>query len=140
MRNQAIEKFLMKQKHPVVSRKQYAKIKLIDCLLQEWNDRQKRLENAKWGDEDDNSKDGSEEDEDDIPFACYICRKPWTELRDPVVTRCKHYFCEACALRHNALNKSKCAVCEQPTNGIFNVAYDIVKKVKEQKRTGAGDP
>lgn len=63
----------------------------------------------------------------------------WTSLwyRDPVVTRCKHYFCETCALRHNSLNKGKCAICEQPTNGIFNVATDITKKVKEQKRKDA---
>ena len=57
--------------------------------------------------------------------------------RDPVVTRCKHYFCETCALRHNSLNKGKCAICEQPTNGIFNVANDIIKKVKEQKKKEA---
>ena len=101
--------------------------------LQEWNSRQKNLEDAKWGGEGEESEK-EEEEEDDIPFACYICRKPWSEIKDPVVTRCKHYFCEPCALRHNSLNKSKCAVCEQPTNGIFNVAYDVVKKVKEQKR------
>ena len=102
--------------------------------MQEWNDRQKRVENAKWGEDEDKS-DGEEDDgEDDVPFACYICRKPWAEVRDPVVTRCKHYFCEPCALRHNSLNKGKCAVCEQPTNGIFNVAYDVVKKLKEQTR------
>ena len=57
--------------------------------------------------------------------------------RDPVVTRCKHYFCETCALRHNSLNKGKCAICEQPTNGIFNVANDILKKFKEQQRKEA---
>lgn len=32
-----------------------------------------------------------EEDElEEVPFACLICRKPFT---DPVVTKCGHYFC-----------------------------------------------
>ncbi len=40
------------------------------------------------------------EDEDDpLPFACFICRKPWEEAKNPVVTKCKHYFCESCALK-----------------------------------------
>lgn len=100
-------------------------------LEREWNERQKRVEDAKWGDDE---EEEAEEEEDELPFACYLCRKPWAEIRDPVVTRCKHYFCETCALRHNSLNKGKCAICEQPTNGIFNVANDIVKKVKVQKK------
>lgn len=31
-----------------------------------------------------------EEEEEEVPFACLICRKEFTE---PVVTRCGHYFC-----------------------------------------------
>lgn len=33
----------------------------------------------------------SDDDEDELPFACYICRESFT---NPVVTKCKHYFCE----------------------------------------------
>jgi RING finger protein 113A len=51
-----------------------------------------------------------EEVEDDLPFACFICRRVWAEVRDPVVTRCKHYFCEQCALQHHAKAKT-CATC-----------------------------
>lgn len=40
-----------------------------------------------------------------------------------------------CCRRRNA-KTAKCAVCEQPTQGIFNVANDIVKKMK--KATGKG--
>ena len=80
------------------------------------------------GDEENNDEDG----EDELPFACYICRRPWSECQDPVVTRCKHYFCEQCALQHNAKSK-KCAVCEEATGGIFNVANDILKREKENK-------
>jgi RING finger protein 113A len=55
-----------------------------------------------------------------------------------VVTRCKHYFCEQCALQHNA-KTSKCFVCEQPTGGIFNVAHDIVRREKaRQRKAGNG--
>lgn len=33
----------------------------------------------------------SSDDEEELPFACHICREPFTR---PVVTKCKHYFCE----------------------------------------------
>jgi len=81
---------------------------------------------------DDEGSEEEEEEEDDLPFACYICREPWGQAKNPVVTRCKHYFCEKCALKHNS-KTSKCAVCEQPTQGIFNVAHEIVKKMKKVK-------
>lgn len=90
------------------------------------------------GGEDDEDEDKSEEEDDELPFACFICRKPWAECQDPVVTRCKHYFCEQCALLHNAKSK-KCFVCEQPTGGIFNVANDILKREKERKRKAEED-
>ena len=89
------------------------------------------------GGEDDVDGDNSDDEEDDeLPFACFICRKPWAECQDPVVTRCKHYFCEQCALLHNAKSK-KCFVCEQTTGGIFNVANDILKREKERKKKAA---
>lgn len=41
--------------------------------------------------------DKSDEEEDEsLPFACFICRQPFVA---PVVTKCKHYFCEHCALK-----------------------------------------
>ena len=47
------------------------------------------------------------------------------------MTKCKHYFCEHCALRQ--YQKSKlCFVCEEPTGGTFNIAHDIIKKFKEK--------
>ena len=58
-------------------------------------------------------------------------------LQDPVVTRCKHYFCEQCALKRNAKKGSggRCAVCEAPTGGIFNVAHNIARRVEDQRRS-----
>lgn len=112
-------------------------------LDREWEEKQKAKQEQmlqfldKGGDMNDIDSDGKgseDSDEDDeVPFACFICRKPWSECKDPVVTRCGHYFCEQCALRHNA-KSSKCFVCDQPTGGIFNVAHDVIKKEKERKR------
>jgi RING finger protein 113A len=33
--------------------------------------------------------------------------------------------------RHNA-KTSKCAVCEQPTQGVFNTAHEIIKRMKKK--------
>ena len=35
-----------------------------------------------------------EEEDSDLPFACFICRK---DFKDPVVTKCGHYFWYVCA-------------------------------------------
>ena len=82
-------------------------------------------------------EEAGEDGDDGLPFACYICRRPWEELADPVVTKCKHYFCEACALQHNA-KSAKCSVCEAPTQRIFNVAHDIKRKLKQKQKDSAG--
>lgn len=74
------------------------------------------------------------EEDDDLPFACFICRTRWEETKQtPVVTQCKHYFCEKCALKHNT-KSPKCYVCEKATRGIFNVAHDVIKRMKKQKQ------
>lgn len=70
--------------------------------------------------------DESDSDEDeDIPFACLICRKPYT---DPVATRCGHYYCSSCAIKRYARNP-KCLACGAPTGGIFNRADKIIAKL-----------
>ncbi|MED6142762.1 hypothetical protein PIB30_000322 [Stylosanthes scabra] len=101
-------------------------------LEKEWDEAEKarRMRLAAGEDADEESADVADsDDEDELPFACFICRKPFA---DPVVTKCKHYFCEHCALKHHAKNK-KCFVCNQPTLGIFNVAHEIRKKIAEDK-------
>lgn len=100
-------------------------------LEKEWDEKQaakKQIANF-----DPYAEASDEEEEDDLPFACYICRRPWQDVQDPVVTQCKHYFCEQCALKHNA-KSGKCFVCDKPTRGIFNVANEIHKKVQQQKK------
>ena len=77
----------------------------------------------------------SDSDDEDIPFACLICRKPYT---DPVVTRCEHYFCSACAIKRFA-KTPKCAACGAPTGGIFNRADKVIAKLKKTQEAGGQD-
>lgn len=65
------------------------------------------------------------EDENSLPFACHLCREPFT---DPVVTLCKHYFCSECAVAHSKVS-SRCAVCDKPTFGVFNKARLLMKQL-----------
>ncbi|KAG0015659.1 hypothetical protein BGZ80_009720 [Entomortierella chlamydospora] len=72
----------------------------------------------------------SSSDDDEVPFACLICRE---EFKHPVVTKCNHYFCEKCALQRYK-KTPKCAACQTPTGGLFNtVSKDFLKKVAERK-------
>ncbi|KAI9779918.1 MAG: RNA-splicing factor [Geoglossum umbratile] len=82
--------------------------------------------------------DGDDDDDDDdallenIPFACIICKRPYT---DPIVTRCGHYFCEACALNRYRKNPG-CAACGAGTGGVFNGAKNL-QKLLDKKRDRA---
>lgn len=77
----------------------------------------------------------TQDDEDDeallesIPFACIICKKSYTS---PIVTKCGHYFCEACALKRYRKDPS-CAACGSGTNGVFNTAKKL-SRLLEKKR------
>ena len=63
-----------------------------------------------------------QEEDDGLPSTCAICEKTWDTVKDPVVTRCKHYFCEHCALRHNAKDKM-CFVCQRPTGMSYVIVW-----------------
>ncbi|GAA5887489.1 hypothetical protein JCM6882_001426 [Rhodosporidiobolus microsporus] len=82
---------------------------------------------AREGD-DDGSDDDSENE--DLPFACLICRKPFGP--DPVVTLCGHYFDSACAIKRFS-KTGKCFACGTSTNGVFNRATKIIAKEKERE-------
>ncbi|KAH8800396.1 hypothetical protein F5884DRAFT_825062 [Xylogone sp. PMI_703] len=88
-----------------------------------------------------NRSGGAEADENDeeqdamlenIPFACIICREGY---KNPIVTRCGHYFCESCALKRYRKDPS-CAACGAGTNGVFNTAKKL-NKLLERKRERA---
>jgi len=81
-------------------------------------------------------EDVSDSDSDeDIPFACLICRKPYTE---PVVTRCGHYYCSSCAIKRYARNP-KCLACGAPTGGIFNRADKVIAKLNKTQSNRSED-
>jgi len=67
-------------------------------------------------------------EEDNLPFKCFICRNSFI---NPVVTKCKHYFCEKCALDHHR-KSTRCALCSAQTFGIFNPAKDISRRLKQK--------
>lgn len=79
--------------------------------------------------EPDNEDDADETLLESIPFACIICKKPYTS---PIITKCGHYFCEACALQRYRKNPS-CAACGTGTGGVFNVAKKL-NRLLEKKR------
>ena len=83
------------------------------------------------------NEDGASDDDEDtvlegIPFACIICKKPYT---NPIITKCGHYFCEACALKRYKKYPS-CAACGAGTAGVFNGAKNL-KKLLDKKREQA---
>lgn len=84
----------------------------------------------------DDSSDSDSDSDEDVPFACLICRKPYT---DPVVTRCGHYYCSACAIKRYA-KTPKCLACGTPTGGLFNRADKVIEKMrKKQDKKDAED-
>lgn len=81
-----------------------------------------------------NAQSTHDDDDDEallesIPFACIICKKSYTS---PIVTKCGHYFCEACALKRYRKDPS-CAACGSGTNGVFNTAKKL-SRLLEKKR------
>ncbi|KAH9990746.1 hypothetical protein F4779DRAFT_252121 [Xylariaceae sp. FL0662B] len=87
------------------------------------------------------SRGGANADDDDvdaaeeallekIPFACVICKGPYKE---PIVTRCQHYFCLPCALQRYRKDPS-CAACGAGTGGVFNTAKTLNKLLEKKKK------
>lgn len=80
------------------------------------------------GDEDDRKYE-IDSDDDNLPLKCFICRDNFT---DAVVTKCKHYFCEACALEQYR-KSARCYICNAQTNGVFNPAKELIARAKMDK-------
>ncbi|NWT51005.1 R113A protein, partial [Erythrocercus mccallii] len=68
-------------------------------------------------------------DEEDMPFKCFICRG---SFRNPVITKCRHYFCESCAHQHYRKSQ-RCYVCDKQTNGFFNPAIKLMAKLEKHE-------
>lgn len=63
---------------------------------------------------------------------CIICKQAY---REPIVTKCGHYFCEGCALKRYRKDPT-CAACGAGTNGVFNSSKRL-KQLLEKKRERA---
>ncbi|KAI9493399.1 hypothetical protein BDB00DRAFT_822919 [Zychaea mexicana] len=99
-------------------------------LEKEWEDAMRNK--TKFGQSDPNKyavSDDDDDSEEELPFACYICRQ---EFKDPVVTKCNHYFCEKCAL-DNYKKSPKCFACGAPTGGVFTTAKNMLEKLRKKK-------
>ncbi|KAM3955623.1 RING finger protein mdlc isoform 2-T2 [Aphomia sociella] len=87
-----------------------------------WQLEREEIEAAAGGD-----SDYEVHSDDELPFRCFICRGSFT---DPVVTKCKHYFCEKCAL-DNYKKSARCFICNTQTGGVFNPAKELEAKLKK---------
>ncbi|XP_046403926.1 E3 ubiquitin-protein ligase RNF113A [Ischnura elegans] len=69
--------------------------------------------------------------EANLPFKCSICRSSFV---DPIITKCKHYFCEKCALERYK-KSTRCFLCNMQTGGVFNPAKELINKLGGAKPT-----
>lgn len=99
--------------------------------------REKREAKLKGEDDSSSDEDGIQESdrEEELPFACLICRR---EFERPVVTKCKHYFCESCAIK-NFTRSSKCFACGAATSGIFTPAKEIIQMLAKKHSANPDD-
>ncbi|XP_025052643.1 RING finger protein 113A, partial [Alligator sinensis] len=89
---------------------------------------ERELDEGRYGVNDEENYEVSSDD-DDMPFKCFICRG---SFKNPVITKCRHYFCEGCALQHYQKSK-RCYVCDKQTNGVFNPAKELIAKLEKHK-------
>ncbi|CAG8595813.1 2394_t:CDS:2 [Dentiscutata erythropus] len=87
--------------------------------------------------------ESSDESDDELPFACLICRQ---EYKTPVVTKNLSDFKNRIDdnmllidkllffIIMNFTKSPKCYACGAATNGIFNTAKNILQKLEEKKK------
>lgn len=63
-----------------------------------------------------------------IPFKCLICKG---DYKNPVMTKCKHYFCNSCFIARTK-KTTKCAVCNDDTYGVAKTAKGLQQILKNQ--------
>jgi RING finger protein 113A len=99
-------------------------------LEQQWEEQKKKEHAQRELDAFADGKQAQEEQEelpeDGLPFACHVCRE---YFKEPVVTRCAHYFCEKCILNHvRNSDKPLCPICNTDTHGVFNQPIKLISK------------
>lgn len=53
-------------------------------------------------------------------------------------SRCKHYFCEKCALEQYR-KSTRCYICNVQTNGTFNPAKELIARTKMENKEASED-
>lgn len=99
-----------------------------------WQLEREMVEGTYGDDDDDPHKYEIADDSDNLPFKCFICRQ---SFKDPIVTKCSHYFCEKCAL-DNYKKSTRCYICNVQTSGVFNPAKEILARMKGEAEEAAG--
>lgn len=106
-------------------------------LEKQWEEEQKRKKEQQEREIQgfvDGTKNNSQADEekknalvadDGLPFACHICRE---HFKNPVVTSCGHYFCEACIMNRVRTKSEACPICGKDTHGVFNQPTKLINK------------
>lgn len=101
--------------------------------------RQRRLEAAEQGREDEVSESSEEQelggDDEDWKYAhidaqCLICQSQYTS---PTLLECGHVFCEGCA-QHQYAKTGKCFKCSKKLNGIFNNGRKVLEKAEAERK------
>ncbi|XP_019519486.1 PREDICTED: RING finger protein 113A-like [Hipposideros armiger] len=90
---------------------------------------ERELHEGRYGVNEDENYEVPGSDDEEIPFKCLVCRQTF---QNPVVTKCKHYFCESCA-RQRFCTTPRCYVCDQQTNGIFRPAKELISKLEKHR-------
>ena len=103
-----------------------------------WQLEREEVQNQRGGgsesdDDDDPSKYEICDDDDNLPFKCFICRG---SFKDPVMTRYEHYFCEKCALEQYK-KSTRCYICNKQTSGVFSTAKKIIQRKKAMEEQEA---
>lgn len=116
-------------------------------LEQQWEEQQKKKKEQQekeiqgFVNEMSNSGKKSESEEfapsDGLPFACFLCRE---YFKNPVVTKCNHYFCESCIMSHVREESEICPICSQDTASVFNYPAKLITKKRKILGNQANGP
>lgn len=104
----------------------------LEAEYQKQKERQKEREMlGKVGEDSDEERERDKfkirDGEDELPFACHLCRGPFS---DPMRTTCGHYFCAECASSHFRAKSTRCPLCEKQTYGMLSAAPKLKAKAK----------
>lgn len=103
-------------------------------LEQQWEEQQKKKKEQQEREMNKFTNGLDQDDEklsltdDGIPFACHICRD---YFKNPVVTNCRHYFCEQCIMEQVRSQSEGCPICGKDTGSVFNHPTKLIAKKRK---------